>query len=151
MEHENKQYSADFLNKLSTCKTVEELRSAAAAEGQELTEQEAASLLKKLQLQSKELSDDELDQVAGGGWWQSNSHSSGDTPLYSVGQKVIVCTDGVSKYYWATILAVSKDKSGLLFEEFTYKVRYEFDGTVETDIYEGQIEKGMRKGYDTAR
>lgn len=66
MEQKNKRSSADFLRKLSACKTVEELRSAAAAEGRELTEQEAARLLEQLQMQSKELSAKELEQVAGG-------------------------------------------------------------------------------------
>lgn len=56
-----------FLRKLSACKTAEELCSAAAAEGKKLTQQEAASLLEKLRMQSRELSDTELAAAAGGG------------------------------------------------------------------------------------
>ena len=75
MKEKNEQFSMDFLRKLSACQTVEELRSAAAAEGQELTQQEAASLLEKLQMQSRELSDEEMAAVAGGSCADSEASS----------------------------------------------------------------------------
>lgn len=66
MEQNKELSGVGFLRKLSACKTAEELCSAAAAEGKKLTQQEAASLLEKLRMQSRELSDTELAAVAGG-------------------------------------------------------------------------------------
>lgn len=77
MEQNNKLFGAGFLRRLSACKTAEELCSAAAAEGKNLTQQEATSLLEKLQMQSRGLSDTELDAVVGGG--NNKSITGGDT------------------------------------------------------------------------
>lgn len=63
---EKKLSQADFLRKLSKCKTVEEALKVAEAEEVKLTEKEAADLLEKLNMQSKELSDEEMEAVAGG-------------------------------------------------------------------------------------
>lgn len=63
---EKKLSQADFLRKLSKCKTVEEALKVAEEEEVKLTEKEAADLLEKLNMQSKELSDEEMEAVAGG-------------------------------------------------------------------------------------
>ena len=76
MEQNNELSGVGFLRKLSACKTAEELCSAAAAEGKKLTQQEAASLLEKLRMQSRELSDTELAAVAGGALSGTDSYTT---------------------------------------------------------------------------
>ncbi|MGN0708113.1 MAG: Nif11-like leader peptide family RiPP precursor [Faecalibacterium sp.] len=62
----NELNSAAMLRKLTACQTTEEVMALVKEAGQELTEQEAAQLLEELKLQSRDLSDKELELVAGG-------------------------------------------------------------------------------------
>ena len=76
-------YSKELLDKAKTAKSAEELRELAKAENIELTEEQAADYFAKLN-NSGELSDDELNNVAGG--------CDPGTPKYNVGDYV--------KYYY---------------------------------------------------
>ncbi|MGN1103612.1 MAG: hypothetical protein ACI4QI_01930 [Candidatus Coproplasma sp.] len=142
--------SKEFLEKAKAAKTAEELLELAKAEGVEASEEEAAKAFAELH-RSDELLDEELGNVSGGGRFLADSYySSGDTPLFSVGEKVryLRCTYQV----WfnhpenAVIVDIDKDKngkyekSGLIFTEFTYTIRYD-DGEIEEDVYESQLGK----------
>ncbi|MGN0620089.1 MAG: hypothetical protein ACI4J7_13800, partial [Ruminiclostridium sp.] len=77
--------SKELLEKAKTAKTVEELLAMAKAENIELTAEQAAEYFAKLNA-SGELSDEELDNVAGGGC--GGNASSG--PKHRVGDWVTV-------------------------------------------------------------
>ena len=76
--------SKELLEKAKTAKTAEELRAMAKAEKIELTEEEAAKVFAELHKMG-ELSDEELDNVAGG---CAGPYQSGDTPLFNSGDRV---------------------------------------------------------------
>lgn len=57
----------EIIEKARTAETVDELAELARANGMALTEQEARSYFEQLHPTMGELSDDELDNVAGGG------------------------------------------------------------------------------------
>ena len=85
--------SKELLEKAKTAKTAEELLAMAKAEKIELTEEEAAKAFEKLH-KTGELSDEELDNVAGG----CSKYSPGGAAenkedvvfLYEIGQEVEV-------------------------------------------------------------
>ena len=64
----------ELLAKAKEAKTPEELIALAKENGMELTEESAKAYLDLLHPQTGELSDDELDNVAGGGCQQNNGH-----------------------------------------------------------------------------
>ena len=76
--------SKELLEKAKTAKTAEELLAMAKAEKIELTEEEAAKVFAELHKMG-ELSDEELDNVAGG---CAGPYQSGDTPLFNSGDRV---------------------------------------------------------------
>ena len=76
--------SKELLEKAKTAKTAEELIEMAKAEKIELTEEEAAKVFAELHKMG-ELSDEELDNVAGG---CAGPYQSGDTPLFNSGDRV---------------------------------------------------------------
>ena len=76
--------SKELLKKAKTAKTAEELLAMAKAEKIELTEEEAAKAFEELN-KNGELSDEELDNVAGG---CAGPYQSGDTPLFNSGDRV---------------------------------------------------------------
>ena len=76
--------SKELLEKAKTAKTAEELLAMAQAEKIELTEEEAAKVFAELHKMG-ELSDEELDNVAGG---CAGPYQSGDTPLFNSGDRV---------------------------------------------------------------
>ena len=59
-------FNAEMIEKAKTVRSAEELIEIAKANGVEMTEDEAATYLAQLNPKSGELSDDELDNVAGG-------------------------------------------------------------------------------------
>jgi hypothetical protein len=82
------------------------------------------------------------------GWWHSkNFYKSGEEPVYKLGQVVYK----MWRYYNETclsmmqfsceheILEVSKKKSGLLFREFTYKVKNLLNGDIIEGVYESEL------------
>ena len=64
----------ELLTKAKAAKTAEEIMALAKENGMELTEESAKAYLDLLHPQTGELSDDELDNVAGGGCQQNNGH-----------------------------------------------------------------------------
>lgn len=76
--------SKELLEKAKTAKSAEELLAMAKAEKVELTEEEAAKAFAELHKMG-ELSDAELDNVAGG---CAGPYQSGDTPLFNSGDRV---------------------------------------------------------------
>lgn len=90
---------------------------------------------------NKSVDEKDLKDVSGGGWWSAGlSYKSGDTPLFKVGDSVIVRRSAYtgSPYRKGTIKAVDDSKSGMINKEFTYSVKFE-DGTTEDSIYESQM------------
>ena len=77
--------SKELLEKAKTAKTAEELLAMAKAENIELTEEQAAKAFAELN-KTGELSDEELDNVAGGGC----GGNAAEGPKYSVGDWVTV-------------------------------------------------------------
>ena len=76
--------SKELLEKAKAAKSAEELLALAKAEKVELTEEEAAKAFEELN-KNGELSDEELDNVAGG---CAGPYQSGDTPLFNSGDRV---------------------------------------------------------------
>ena len=76
--------SKELLEKAKAAKSAEELLALAKAEKVELTEEEAAKAFAELHKMG-ELSDAELDNVAGG---CAGPYQSGDTPLFNSGDRV---------------------------------------------------------------
>ena len=76
--------SKELLEKAKQAKTAEELLEMAKAENIELNAEEAAQALAKMN-KNGELSDEELDNVAGG---CAGPYQSGDTPLFNSGDRV---------------------------------------------------------------
>ena len=77
-------FSKELIEKAKTAKTAEELLAVAKAENIELTEGQAAKAFAELN-KTGELSDEELDNVAGG---CAGPYQSGDTPLFNSGDRV---------------------------------------------------------------
>ena len=77
-------FTDEMLEKAKTAKSAEELLAMAKAEKIELTEEEAAKAFEELN-KNGELSDEELDNVAGG---CAGPYQSGDTPLFNSGDRV---------------------------------------------------------------
>ena len=74
----------ELLEKAKTAKTAEELLELAKAENINFTAEEAAKAFAELN-KTGELSDEELDNVAGG---CAGPYQSGDTPLFNSGDRV---------------------------------------------------------------
>ena len=76
--------SKELLEKAKAAKTAEELLEMAKAENIELSAEQAAKAFAELHKMG-ELSDEELDNVAGG---CAGPYQSGDTPLFNSGDRV---------------------------------------------------------------
>ena len=83
----------ELIEKAKTAKTAEELLEMAKAENVEMTAEEAAKAFAELH-KTGELSDDELDNVAGG----CEDYQSGDTPIFNVGQSIYYLLLEYDKY-----------------------------------------------------
>ena len=126
--------SKELIEKAKEANSAEELLEIAKAENIELSAEEAEKAFAGLH-KTRELSDEELGNVDGGGYWSSKSgYKSGDYPLFCMYQEVIVQSFLSSKKR-ATIHSVHSERS---HGEFTYAVQYE-NGEVEDDIYESQM------------
>ena len=115
----------ELLEKAKAAKTVEELLDMARNENIDITEDEAAKIFSDLH-KSGELSDEELDNVAGGGCGKPDGGASGDTPKYKVGDKVSYYnqTRGINgmpsvKKVDAEILEVLDKKYGYFYYKVT--------------------------------
>ena len=114
--------SKELLEKAKTAKTAEELLAMAKAEKIELTEEEAAKVFAELHKMG-ELSDEELDNVAGGG--------GGRPPKFSRNDRVShKGSDGKAVY--GTVVGISSD--------FDYLYQVVDDGeTTEKVYYESEF------------
>lgn len=77
-------FSKELIEKAKRAKSVAELLEMAKAEHIELTEEQSAKAFAELN-KTGELSDEELDNVAGG---CAGPYQSGDTPLFNSGDRV---------------------------------------------------------------
>lgn len=99
---------------------------------------------------TNEINDKDLSDVNGGQElypWNSSDkfYKSSDTPVYSVGTKLLTTKEhGIFTTEYlikrATVIEVHTEKSGLIFLEFTYKIQYD-DGRIEDGIYESALMK----------
>ena len=121
--------SKELLEKGTTAKSAEELLEMAKTEKIELTEEEAAKAFAELN-KTGELSDEELDNVAGG---CGDSNKSGDTPKYSVGQRGCTCV-GPNKVYYVIEEVLPKVDG-----TYQYRIRYEGSDDWVECVFENRI------------
>ena len=122
--------SKELIEKAIQAKTAEELIEMAKAENIELSAEEAAKAFAELN-KTGELSDEELDNVAGGGCGDSNK--SGDTPKYSVGQRGCTCV-GPNKVYYVIEEVLPKVDG-----TYQYRIRYEGNDDWVECVFENRI------------
>lgn len=122
--------SKELLEKAETAKSAEELLEMAKAEHIELTEEEVAKAFAELN-KAGELSDEELENAAGGGCGDSNK--SGDTPKYSVGQRGCTCV-GPNKVYYVIEEVLPKVDG-----TYQYRIRYEGSDDWVECVFENRI------------
>ena len=123
-------FTNEIIEKVKTAKSAEELLEMAKSENIELTEEEAAKVFEELN-KSGELSDEELDNAAGGGCGDSNK--SGDTPKYSVGQRGCTCV-GPNKVYYVIEEVLPKVDG-----TYQYRIRYEGNDDWVECVFENRI------------
>ena len=116
--------SKELIEKAKTAKSAEELLEMAKAENIELTEEEAAQAFAKMN-KNGELSDEELDNVAGG------CEGGASPPKFSVNDRVShKGSDGKAVY--GTVVGISSD--------FDYLYQVVDDGeTTEKVYYESEL------------
>ena len=113
-------FTNEIIEKVKTAKSAEELLAMAKAENIELTEAQAAKAFAELS-KNGELSDEELDNVAGGG-------CGGRTPKFSVNDRVShKGSDG--KEVYGTVVRVGEEK-------YYYVYYVVDDGETTEKIYE---------------
>ena len=122
--------SKELLEKAKTAKSAEELLEMAKTEKIELTEEQAAKAFAELN-KAGELSDEELENAAGGGCGDSNK--SGDTPKYSVGQRGCTCV-GPNKVYYVIEEVLPKVDG-----TYQYRIRYEGSDDWVECVFENRI------------
>lgn len=137
--------SNELMRMAKEARSSEEIIVIAKKNGKDISKEESErlfSLMHKYDSQpAGELSDDELDNVAGGGHCESDmDYASGDTPLYQKGQVVYYKPTSISvRRIKAEITFVHPEKSGVRNKEFVYDVIIASSGEVQTDVYESQI------------
>ena len=100
--------SKELIEKAKTAKSAEELIEMAKAENIELNAEEAAQALAKMN-KNGELSDEELDNVAGG--CGRDYEPSGDTPKYHVGDRLAMVHPVIGRSIAVKVTYVSSVKS----------------------------------------
>ena len=125
------QFSKELIEKAKTAKSAEELIEMAKAENIELSAEQAAKALAQLN-RNGELSDEELDNVAGG-------CGSGDEPLFAVGQWVYVRATNA-----AALILENLGKQGSIFPEFKYKIEVKDTGHFIVEKWESELKKSYR-------
>ena len=100
--------SKELIEKAKTAKSAEELLEMAKAENIELNAEEAAQALAKMN-KNGELSDEELDNVAGG--CGRDYEPSGDTPKYHVGDRLAMVHPVIGRSIAVRVTYVSSVKS----------------------------------------
>ena len=107
-------FTNEIIEKVKTAKSAEELLAMAKAENIELTAEQAAKAFEKLH-KTGELSDEELDNVAGG-----CGYESGDKPLYAAGDRVYWYENSGEKAYG--IIVEVRPKSPQFRNQFPYDI-----------------------------
>ena len=123
-------FTNEIIEKVKTAKSAEELLAMAKAENIELTAEEVAKAFAELK-KAGELSDEELENAAGGGCGDSNK--SGDTPKYSVGQRGCTCV-GPNKVYYVIEEVLPKVDG-----TYQYRIRYEGSDDWVECVFENRI------------
>ena len=123
-------FTDEMLEKAKTANTAEELLAMAKAENIDMTEEQAAKAFAELN-KAGELSDEELENAAGGGCGDSNK--SGDTPKYSVGQRGCTCV-GPNKVYYVIEEVLPKVDG-----TYQYRIRYEGSDDWVECVFENRI------------
>ena len=101
-------FTDEMLEKAKTAKSAEELLAMAKAEKVELTEEEAAKAFAELN-KTGELSDEELDNVAGG--CGRDYEPSGETPKFHVGDRLAMVHPVIGRSIAVRVTYVSSVKS----------------------------------------
>ena len=121
--------SNELLEKAKKAKSAEELLEVAKSENIEFSPEQVDKVYAELH-KTGELSDDELDNVAGG---CGSEYQSGDSAKFSVGQRVLyretihVPHQGYDFYhYYGNVIEILPKKNGV----FEIKVQLD-DGTIE--------------------
>lgn len=111
----------EVLESAKKAESYQEIKELAKENGYEIDDREANSIFEYLH-KNGELTEEELDNVSGGG-----CNDSGDTPKYHVGQ-IVYCEENIGYWYQCQITWVSPTKKtfGLIFKDhmFTYNVIY---------------------------
>ena len=123
--------SKELIEKAKTAKTAEELLEMAKEESIEMSAEQAAEYFVTIHA-SGELSDEELDNVAGG-------CGSGDEPLFAVGQWVYVRATNA-----AALILENLGKQGSIFPEFKYKIEVNDTGHFIVEKWESELKKSYR-------
>ena len=94
---ENFKFSKDLIQQAKEAKSAKELQEMAAKQGVSITMEEAETGYERLHPAAKELSDEELDNVSGGG---CNSEPEPIACKKCGGTKIIFVTESRSYYCW---------------------------------------------------
>lgn len=128
--------SKALLEKAKTAKTAKELLEMAKAENIELTEEEAAKTFAELN-KTGELSDEELDNAAGGVGCGEDYEPSGETPKFRVGDRLAQILPPVGRKTAVRVTYVSSVKSYMYgVNVFTYTTEDIFNKDSFTDVPE---------------
>ena len=101
-------FSNEMIEKAKTAKTAEELLAMAKAENIEISAEEAAKAFAELN-KTGELSDEELDNVAGG--CGRDYEPSGETPKFHVGDRLAMVHPVIGRSIAVRVTYVSSVKS----------------------------------------
>ena len=127
--------SKELLEKAKTAKSAEELLAMAKAENIELTEKQAAKAFAEFN-KTGELSDEELDNVAGGCGGR-DYEPSGETPKFHVGERLAMVHPVIGRYIEVRVTYVSSVKlcmNGV--NVFTYNTKSTCNGDTYTNVAE---------------
>ena len=127
--------SNELLEKAKTAKSAEELLAMAKAENIEMTEKQAAKAFAEIN-KAGELSDEELDNVAGGGCGR-DYEASGETPKFHVGERLAMVHPVIGRYIEVRVTYVSSVKlcmNGV--NVFTYNTKSTCNGDTYTNVAE---------------
>ena len=102
-------FTDEMLEKAKTAKSAEELLAMAKAENIELTAEEVAKAFAELN-KAGELSDEELENAAGGGCGR-DYEASGETPKFRVGDRLAMVHPVIGRHIAVRITYVSSVKS----------------------------------------
>ena len=127
--------SKELIEKAKTAKTAEELLEMAKEESIEMSAEQAAEYFVTIHA-SGELSDEELDNVAGGCGGR-DYEPSGETPKFHVGERLAMVHPVIGRYIEVRVTYVSSVKlcmNGV--NVFTYNTKSTCNGDTYTNVAE---------------